>query len=137
MNRWWYEWIITRKFPQWFRQALGPNQRPFLVQDHEKCLWNDLPLAALRQIGVELLTNFPKCSPDFNAIEGCWREVRARLAATEPTRFESRAQFVARLRVAVAWVNRNRTDLFLQWCTDQKERARECVDVRNGGRTGY
>ena len=104
MNRWWYEWIITHRFPGWLRQALGPSRRAFLAQDHERCLWTAEPRAALRQIGVDLLEKFPKCSPDFNAIEGCWRELRARLAATEPRRFENRRQFVARLRAAVAWV---------------------------------
>ncbi|CAK0888840.1 unnamed protein product, partial [Prorocentrum cordatum] len=105
MNRWWYEWIINHKFPAWLRKAIGGDRGPFLVQDHERCLWAEEPRCALREQGIHLLEHYPRCSQDLNAIEAAWREVRARLAATEPDSIETRDQFIVRLRAAVAWVN--------------------------------
>ena len=89
--------------------AHGARVRIFLVQDHERCLWNEMPRKAMREEKIELLTRYPKCSQDLNPIETAWREVRVRLADTEPRRIEARDDFVVHLRQAVAWVNRHRS----------------------------
>ena len=54
---------------------------------------------------IEFLESYPKCFQDLNVIETAWRELRARLADTEPMRVESRDDFLPRLRLAVQWVN--------------------------------
>ena len=103
MNRWWYQWIIERKFKQWIKDSFGVQKRDvFLVQDHERCLWTAEPLHAMDSIGVSLLRNYPKCSQDMNPIETAWRELRNRLAETQPIERESRGAFIVRLRAAVA-----------------------------------
>ena len=106
------------------------------MQDHEKCLWCTEPRQALREQGITLLEDYPKCSQDLNAIETAWREVRARLAETEPQAREVRSAFVARLRNAVVWVNSNRYELLLSQCWNQKDRAR-AVQKQQGGRTEF
>ena len=70
------------------------------------------------------------------AVELACREVRARLAATEPTSMESRDTFIVHLRAAVAWVNVRRKAYLLKICTDQKERARDVLKMK-GGRTKH
>ena len=135
MNRWWYCWLINTMFPRWLHKAVG-HAEVFLVQDHEKCLWCTEPRQALREQGITLLEDYPKCSQDLNAIETAWREVRARLAETEPQAREVRSAFVARLRNAVVWVNSNRYELLLSQCWNQKDRAR-AVQKQQGGRTEF
>ena len=135
MNRWWYAWIINTMFPRWLEKAAG-NPDVFLVQDHERCLWSDEPRQAMRDQGVSLLENFPKCSQDLNPIETAWRELRARVAETEPESREGRADFIARLRNAVAWVNSNRADYLQHLCNSQKDRARDVI-AQDGGRTKH
>ena len=54
------------------------------------------PLASLKDIGVELVEGYPKCSQDFNAIESAWKLVRDRLDATLPVGLETRHHFVKR-----------------------------------------
>ena len=90
----------------------------------------------MASIGLRLLTSFPKCSQDLNAIETAWREVRARLSDTEPQEIEDRTAFMRRLRNAVSWVNSNRSGLLQQLCQDQKDRARDVLE-NSGGRTGH
>ena len=136
MNRWWYEWIVRRFFGMWIEKGLGRGARAFLVQDHERALWADEPRQAMRDVGIQLLENFPKCSQDLNPIETAWRELRARLAATEPSKLESREAFISRLRAAVSWLNYNRSEYFAHLCTDQKERALEVLE-RKGARTKF
>ena len=139
MNMVWYKWIIEHKFKQWLRLALGRRRRAkkaFLLQDHERCLWSDSSLDALADAGIAVLENYPKCSQDLNPIETVWREIRARLAVTEPIQFEVRDEFVKRLRAAVVWVNRNRRNYFLQLCSSQKELALD-VQLQRGGRTKH
>ena len=137
MNRWWYEWLLLKQFPKWIAKALGRRRKPtYLVQDHEKALWTAEPRSAMKRIGLKLLTMFPKCSQDLNAIETAWRELRSRLYDTEPMEMETRAEFVARLRGAVRWVNRNRKSLLRELCSDQKARAEEVI-LRKGNRTSY
>ena len=136
MNRWWYEWIVNQKFPVWLSKATGARRNVFLVQDHERCLWAGEPRNAMHGNGIELLEDYPKCSQDLNAIETAWREVRARLACTEPAALETRDRFIARLRAAVAWVNVHRKAYLLKICTNQKERARDVIAMK-GSRTKH
>jgi hypothetical protein len=135
MNRWWYEWLINMMFPRCLAKAFG-HHNVFLVQDHERCLWCDEPRQALHDQSIPLLTEYPKCSQDLNAIETAWREVRARLATTVPVDRETRSAFITRLRQAVAWVNTNRARYLQKLCTDQKQRARD-VQKMEGARTEH
>jgi len=130
MNRWWYAWIVEHCFPNWLGECT------YIVQDHEKCLHCEEPLAAMAAIGVELVKDYPKCSQDLNAIENAWKLLKDRLYETLPTRLESREDFVRRLKAAVAWVNRNRYDELLYLSHNQKERARAVLLAR-GGRTKW
>ena len=136
MNRWEYEKVIQRRFPKWIRAAFGPRAAPFLVQDHERCLWTAEPRAAMLQQGIKLLVNYPKCSQDINPIEEAWRELRARLAQTDTTHLEGREEFTVRLRAGVAWVNRNRRRLFKKICSSQKNWAQDVLDAE-GRRTDH
>ena len=135
MNRWNYEMLIEGFFETWLTKALGHTD-VFLVQDHERCLWCQEPREALRKAGITLLEEYPKCSQDLNVIETAWREVKARLADTEPEEMETRDAFVVRLRLAVAWVNRNRAEYLMHLCNAQKERARDVISLE-GGRTKH
>ena len=90
----------------------------------------------MNAIGVNLLKNFPKCSQDINPIETVWRELRSRLAETQPASLESRVEFIARLRSAVAWVNRNRSAFLYKLCNCQAEWASD-VRAQHGGRTKH
>ena len=135
MNRWWYTWLINAMFKRWLEKAFG-HADAFLVQDHERCLWCSEPKQAMREQGLTLLENYPKSSQDLNAIETAWREVRNRLAETEPDSRETRDQFIIRLRNAVAWVNANRGEYLLHQCRNQKDRARD-VKKLGGARTGH
>ena len=58
-------------------------------------------------------------------MEIVWRELRARLAVTEPSAVEDRESFVRRLRAAVAWVNRNRKAYLRYLCGSQKQWAKD------------
>ena len=138
MNQKWYKWVIEHKFTQWLPRAFGRRRakKACLVQDHERCLWSNSSRDALRGASIKLLENYPKCSQDLNPIETAWREVRARLAVTEPVRMEARKEFVRRLRAAVAWVNRNRHNYLLQLCASQKTLAKD-VQLQRGGRTKH
>ena len=133
MNRWWYEWIIAHKFPVWIRKAYGVKKPVFLVQDHERCLWTQEPRQAMQEASITLLQNYPKCSQDLNPIENAWREVRFRMAETQPRRLECRDEFIKRLRLAVAWVNRNRQQFLQHICTCQKEWATDVLNASPAG----
>ena len=133
MNRWWYQWVVTTKFPSWIARGLGNGVHAFLVQDHERALWAQEPRVAMREQGITLVDNYPKRSQDMNPIETAWREVRARLADTKPVTMEHRDVFVARLRLAIAWVNRNRKEYFTELCTSQKAWARDVLDAKPQG----
>ena len=108
----------------------------FLVQDHERCLWTAEPHAAMKALNIERLDMYPKCSQDLNPIEVAWRELRARLDDTQPTSMECRQGFLARLRLAVAWVNKNRAEYLAYLCTCQKEWASDVQEAK-GGRTKH
>ena len=120
-----YNDLVTTKFAQWRRQCFGDNQNCHLVQDHERCLWQDKNLEALSAAGCPVVKDFPKSSPDLNAIEGVWHLLKARLLKSEPEAMEGRADFLLRLRRQVNWLNDNQHDELLKLCTNQKQRARE------------
>ena len=129
MNRWWYSWLVEKKFPVWAVQALGSKKKANLLQDHERALWTEEALAAMKVAGISLLDKYPKCSQDLNPIETVWRELRARLYQTEPHRMEKREQFITRLRNAVSWLNKNKADYFQHLCSCQKEWAEDVWDA--------
>jgi hypothetical protein len=136
MNRWEYVKIVAKCFPHWARKVLGRKCKPILIQDHERALWTDEARDAIKESGLELLEQYPKCSQDLNVIETAWRELRARLMDTEPMAIEDRATFLKRLYLAVAWVNRNRQQYLRNLCYAQKERARDVL-LQKGGRTKH
>ena len=110
----------------------------YLVQDYESCLRTPASLAALERSGIVLVEDFPVSSQDFNAIEGVWKILRDRLAATLPTQRETREAFIKRILAAVAWINRNRSDQLWKLATNQKERANDCLNsVPKGARTKW
>ena len=110
-----------------FRYAL-PWSTVF-VADRHGCsrwiMWQERNLVALSVAGCPVLKDFPKSSPDLNAIEGVWHLLKARMLKTEPVAMESRAEFLVRLRRQVKWLNDNQHDELCKLCTNQKERARE------------
>ena len=110
MNQWWYEWLAGHHFACWRDQVFGTGVKAALLQDHERALWKERPLTAMKKEQINLLDHFPKCSQDLTPIEAVWRELRARLADTEPTHKESRDEFIVRMRNAVSWINRNRKE---------------------------
>ncbi len=88
------------------------------------------------KVGVELLENYPKCSQDLNPIETAWRELRARLADTQPTQRETRDSFIQRLRRAVAWINANRVEYLYHLSHCQVQWADDILKVK-GSRTKH
>ena len=90
----------------------------------------------MRQRNIAALVIFPKLSQDLNPIETAWREVRTRLDDTQPVAMETRAGFILRLRLAVAWVNRNRMEYSAKLCSSQKRLAKG-VKKADGGRTKH
>ena len=113
------------------------TETAFFVQDHERCLWCSEPRLAMKEQGLTLLEDYPKCSQDLNAIEVAWREVRNRFAETEPASRETRRDFIVRLRNAVAWVNSNRSDYLLHQCRNQKDRARDVKKLGSNRQLGW
>ena len=100
-----YAHLVATKFAEWRRSCFADDRPVHLVQDHERCLWQARCLDALRRAGRDVVKNHPKHSPDLNAIEGRWHVLRQRLDVTAPTEIETRAEFLSRLRRAVAWLN--------------------------------
>ena len=92
---------------------------------------------ALRRPGAQLS---PKTRAQSSALptqpSATPESPRNSLAQTEPTRMENRTQFVARLRLAVAWMNRRHASYLQHLCASQKERARDVIDAE-GGRTKH
>ena len=106
-------------------RSSGTGVKASLLQDHERALWKERPITAMKRNNIQLLDHFPKCSQDLIPIEPVWRELRARLADTEPTHKESRDEFIVRMRNAVSWINRNRKEWLLHICSCQKEWAQD------------
>lgn len=117
--------MIARFAKKWKRVCFGrrvPRRIP-LVQDHERCLWQDKSLKTLRAEGLEVETNFPKSSPDLNAIEGVWNLLRQLLDKSAPDVRETRARFLVRLRRQVHTLNRKHRKELKEMSTNQKVRA--------------
>ena len=49
---------------------------------------------------------------------------------TAPKEFESRAEFLVRLRRQATWLNDNKHDIFLDLCTNQKQRCKDIVKLK-------
>ena len=122
-----YNKLINRHFKLWRQSAFWDDRPCYLVQDHEKCLWQARNVDAARQAGCAVISTFAKSSPDLNAIEGAWSFVRARLETTQPENMEDRPAFLARLRRAVNWINSRQAPALLTMCTNQRERARDVI----------
>ena len=132
-----YREMITKFGRKWISECF-PNQVPKhvrLVQDHERCLWQDASLACLKNHGFDVLENYPVNSPDLNAIETVWNMIRQELFASSPTSVESREDFIHRLRAAVRTVNKNRDGL-MRLCTKMPEKVR-AVQKLQGARTAW
>ena len=99
------------------------------MQDHERCLWQERNLPALRQAGCIVVQKIPKYSPDLYAIEGWWRVLRDRLEAAAPEEIESREDFLAHLRQTVAWRNANQWEDGKHLCTNQRARALDVQEL--------
>ena len=121
MNAELYEELIDESFEDW----LGACK--YLVQDFERCLRSPGPLQALKSVGVQLVEKYPRVSQDFNAIENCWRILRDRLSRTLPSNFETREDFIGRLKQAVTWINRHEARQLWHLSRNQKERCRDCL----------
>ena len=85
-----YHELIKKKFAAWRRECFGDDLRVVLVQDHERCLWQDRNVKALRAAGCDVEWDFPPSSPDLNAIESWWCRLRSKLLESEPAEFEDR-----------------------------------------------
>ena len=94
-------------------------------------------LRALREAGCEVIGDYPKSSPDLNAIEEAWILVRQRLERTEPVDFECRPAFVARLRRCVNWLKESQGGALLTIYTNQKLRAKDVIDLEGGAKTKW
>ena len=121
--------FVDSRFKKWRRACFGDDAPVHLVQDHERCLWQDRNLRALRRSGCAAVENYPKHSPDLNAIEGWWRILRIRLEETAPVEFESRRAFIERLRRTVQWLNQHRQEEGYGLCTNQKARAADVKEL--------
>ena len=88
----------------------------------------------LRKAGLDVLDNFPKSSPDLNAIECWWHRLRQKLLENDPVEFEGRPEFLKRLRRTVTWLNDNAGDEGVHVATNLKERASEVQQKQKGAR---
>lgn len=131
-----YGQLILTKFAAWRRACFGGDETCHLIQDHERCLWRQDNVQALRRAGCVLEEEFPKTSPDLNAIEGAWRLVKERLEHTEPVETEGRGDFLVRLRRCVHWINEHRHHQLLCMCTNLKERAQMVLELE-GAKTKW
>ena len=131
-----YLGLVESKFKEWRLECFSQGAPCALVQDHEKCLWQASNLAAMREAGCAVIQDFPKLPPDMNAIEGTWHLLRQRLEQTEPDEIEGRAEFLARLRRTVHWLNERQAEALQEMCSNQKKRAADVLEM-NGAKTKW
>ncbi len=121
-----YNALMKSKFAGWRRKCFPRTSgRVNLVQDHERCLWHDSNATTLREAGFSLVKNFPKCSPNLNAIEGWRRRLKQKLETNAPAHFETRPDFIKRLKRTVDLMNRRHRTEGRKLCRNQKVRARD------------
>ena len=102
----------------------------------EQCVATWFP-CLLRSVGAACVAALPRSqAQDVNPIGKAWRELRVRLCDTQPADMEPRRAFIARLRSAVTWLNRNRADFFFRICNSQVEWADDIRKAR-GARTHH
>jgi hypothetical protein len=136
MNTQRYAWLVQSKFAAWRRKCFPGSGPVHLVQDGEKCLWVKENQKHIADAGFTLLKQYPKYSPDLNHIERWWHRLRQRLETHAPEDFESREDFIDRLRRTVTWMNKHLRKEALQQCTNLEERAREVLKM-GGKRTKF
>jgi hypothetical protein len=136
MNGGRYNKLVKSRFAKWRRACFGAKGRVHLVKDYEKCLWQERNLTAEKKAGYDVVGNYPKCSPDLNAIEGWWGRLKNLLIERAPTKLESRSDFLRRLRRTVSWLNQNARAKGRNLCTNQKKRARQVLHLK-GARCKY
>ena len=56
----------------------------FVVKDHKRFLRNTEIIQAETHAGCDQIASYPKCSPDFNAIEGWWCRLKMHLEEHAP-----------------------------------------------------
>ena len=88
-----------------------------------RCLWQQRNMDAEDDAGFDLIENFPKASPDLNAIDCWWRKLKDMLIEEAPAHIESRPDFLKRLRRTVKRLNRTAWRDGARLCTNQLERA--------------
>ena len=104
----------------------------------KQCLRTAAVVQALSKINLQLVEDYPRCSQDFNAMENAWAILMERLDETVPVELETREDFVKRLKAAVQWANRSRSDQLRYLSANQKERASDCLATTpSGGRTKW
>lgn len=135
MNGTRYEAMVKANFAKWRRGCIRGG-RVFVAKDYERFLRKPSIIAAEEAAGCDQIAEYPKSSPDLNAIEGWWRTLRLRLTETEPAAMETRSEFLRRLRRAVAYLNTNCRQHGRKLCRNQKVRARECLALK-GARTRW
>ena len=126
-----YNSMVSALFAKW-RRSCDPrfpkDAKIPLFKDYERFLrWgmgkSHNNLKAERDSGFQTVKQYPKCSPDLNAIDGWWDLLQQRLNLTAPTTMEARAAFIKRLRRTVTWMNTNLQPQGRALCSNQKKRA--------------
>ena len=130
-----YRHMVRTKFAKW-RRRCWPRGRVFIAKDYERFLRHPATVEAEAEAGCDPIEQFPKCSPDFNAIEGWWRKLKLYLEEREPVERESRGSFLRRLRRAVGVLNRRFRNEGRTLCRNQVVRAAECKRLK-GARTRW
>ena len=129
MNGTRYKAFVAANFSKW-RHKCFARGRVFVVKDYERFLRHPASVQAEEDAGCDPIDRFPKCSPDFNAIEGWWRKLKLYLEEREPTHMEKRGEFLKRLRRAVDHLNKRCRKEGRKLCRNQKIRARECKKLK-------